>query len=51
MRHTDFEIEFENTDAFKWLRSNAAKYPLNYLLIKIISILITNHGTGNMKAQ
>ena len=26
MRHTDFEIEFENTDAFKWLRSNAAKY-------------------------
>ena len=25
-RETDFEIEFENTDAFKWLKKNAAKY-------------------------
>ena len=23
---TDFEVEFENTDAFKWLKKNAAKY-------------------------
>ncbi len=23
---TDFEVEFENTDAFKWLKQNAAKY-------------------------
>jgi len=25
-RETDFEVEFENTNAFKWLRNNAAKY-------------------------
>ena len=25
-RNTDFEVEFENTDAFKWLKMNAAKY-------------------------
>jgi len=25
-RETDFEIEFENTDAFKWLRKNAARF-------------------------
>ena len=25
-RQTDFEVEFENTDAFKWLKRNAAKY-------------------------
>ena len=25
-RETDFETEFENTDAFSWLRKNAAKY-------------------------
>ena len=25
-RETDFEVEFENTDAFKWLKENAAKY-------------------------
>ena len=25
-RETDFETEFENTDAFKWLRTNAAKF-------------------------
>ena len=25
-RETDFETEFENTDAFKWLINNAAKY-------------------------
>ena len=25
-RETDFEIEFENTNAFKWLKKNAAKY-------------------------
>ena len=25
-RQTDFEVEFENTDAFKWLKNNAAKY-------------------------
>ena len=25
-RETDFEIEFENTDAFRWLNKNAAKY-------------------------
>ena len=25
-RETDFETEFENTDAFKWLKSNAAKF-------------------------
>ena len=25
-RETDFEIEFENTNAFKWLKRNAAKY-------------------------
>ena len=24
--NTDFEIEFENTDAFRWLKNNAAKY-------------------------
>ncbi len=23
---TDFEVEFENTDAFRWLKENAAKY-------------------------
>ena len=23
---TDFEVDFENTDAFKWLKKNAAKY-------------------------
>ncbi len=25
-RYTDFEVEFENTDAFQWLKKNAAKY-------------------------
>ena len=25
-RNTDFEVEFENTDAFRWLKNNAAKY-------------------------
>ena len=25
-RETDFETEFENTDAFKWLKNNAAKF-------------------------
>ena len=25
-RETDFEISFENTDAFRWLKINAAKY-------------------------
>ncbi len=25
-RETDFEVEFEDTDAFKWLQRNAAKY-------------------------
>ncbi len=25
-RDTDFEVEFENTDAFGWLKKNAAKY-------------------------
>ena len=25
-RETDFEIEFENTDAFRWLRKNAARF-------------------------
>ena len=25
-RETDFEVEFENTDAFSWLKENAAKY-------------------------
>ena len=25
-RETDFETEFENTEAFRWLRKNAAKY-------------------------
>ena len=25
-RETDFEVEFENTDAFRWLKMNAAKY-------------------------
>ena len=25
-RDTDFEAEFENTDAFRWLKKNAAKY-------------------------
>ena len=25
-RETDFEVEFENTDAFRWLKKNAAKY-------------------------
>ncbi len=25
-RETDFEVEFENTEAFKWLKMNAAKY-------------------------
>ena len=25
-RDTDFEVEFENTDAFSWLQKNAAKY-------------------------
>ncbi len=25
-READFEVEFENTDAFKWLQRNAAKY-------------------------
>ena len=25
-RKTDFEVEFENTDAFKWLKKNAAKF-------------------------
>ncbi len=26
MRYTDFEVEFETTPAFKWLKTNAAKY-------------------------
>ena len=26
MRSTDFEVEFENTPAFKWLEDNAARY-------------------------
>ncbi len=26
MRETDFEVEFETTPAFKWLKKNAAKY-------------------------
>ena len=25
-RNTDFEVEFEKTDAFRWLKKNAAKY-------------------------
>ena len=25
-READFEVEFENTDAFRWLKKNAAKY-------------------------
>jgi len=25
-RQTDFEVEFENTDAFRWLKRNAARY-------------------------
>ena len=25
-RNTDFKFKFENTDAFKWLKMNAAKY-------------------------
>ena len=25
-RESDFEVEFENTQAFKWLKQNAAKY-------------------------
>ena len=25
-RNTDFEVEFENTEAFSWLKKNAAKY-------------------------
>ena len=25
-RESDFEVEFENTDAFRWLKMNAAKY-------------------------
>ena len=25
-RETDFEVEFENTEAFRWLKKNAAKY-------------------------
>ena len=25
-RETDFEVEFENTDTFRWLKKNAAKY-------------------------
>ncbi len=25
-RNTDFEVEFENTEAFRWLKKNAAKY-------------------------
>ena len=25
-RDTDFEVEFENTDAFRWLKNNGAKY-------------------------
>ena len=25
-RNTDFTVEFENTQAFKWLKKNAAKY-------------------------
>ena len=25
-RETDFKVEFENTDAFSWLKENAAKY-------------------------
>ena len=25
-RETDFEVEFENTEAFRWLKENAAKY-------------------------
>ncbi len=26
MRHTDFEVEFEETPAYKWLKNNAARY-------------------------
>ena len=32
-RETDFEIEFENTKAFKWLINNAAKFHLSLIHI------------------
>ncbi len=33
-RETDFEIEFENTDAFRWLMKNAAKFHFKLSFIK-----------------
>ena len=33
-RETDFEVEFENTDAFRWLKNNASKYHFKMSFIK-----------------
>ena len=33
-RETDFETEFQNTDAFKWLIKNAAKFPFKLSFTK-----------------
>ena len=33
-RETDFEVAFENTDAFKWLKKNAAKYHFKLSFVK-----------------
>ena len=36
-RETDFETEFENTDAFKWLIKNAAAFFINHLKASVFS--------------
>ena len=50
-RDTDFELEFENTDAFRWLKKNAAKYHFKLSFNEIIKMLIMNLGIGDMKDQ
>ena len=37
-RETDFETEFENTNAFKWLKKMQLSFTLSYRSIKIINL-------------
>jgi len=37
-RETDFETDFENTDAFRWLLKNQLSFSLSYRSTKIINI-------------
>ena len=48
-RDTDFEVEFENTDAFRWLKKNAAKYHFKLSFNQNNKNVDMNLGTGDMK--